>query len=209
MTTEARKMAAWTLGAFRDRSMLTMMTLFKSLVRSKLEYCCPLWNPSKISDIQTIENVQKQFTKKINGLQELDYWERLFRLKLLSLQRRRERYSIIHVWKMYHGFAPNNIGLKFYTSPRLGTRVTIPKFNHQAQSSYSTAYDNSFAIKAARLWNVLPKSVNSINLLEPFKAGLGSFLNQFPDKPPVIGYTPPNSNSLLDWCAAGGNGVCA
>ncbi|KAL5268917.1 hypothetical protein ACHWQZ_G002673 [Mnemiopsis leidyi] len=110
---------------------------------------------------------------------------------------------------MYHGFAPNNIGLKFYTSPRLGTRVTIPKFNHKAQSSYSTAYDNSFAIKAARLWNVLSKSVNSITLLEPFKAGLGSFLNQFPDKPPVKGYTPPNGNSLLDWCAAGGNGVCA
>ena len=32
MTAEARKMAAWALGAFRDRSVLTMMTLFKSLV---------------------------------------------------------------------------------------------------------------------------------------------------------------------------------
>ena len=139
----------------------------------------------------------------------LDYWERLEKLKLMSLQRRRERYSIIHLWKMLNGEAPNNIGIEFYSSLRLGTRIVIPKFNHQAQKSYSTAYDNSFGIKAARLWNLLPKSVNSHTSLEAFKVALGDFINQFPDKPPVPGYTPPNSNSLLDWCAVGGNGVCA
>ena len=209
MTAEARKMAAWALGAFRDRSVLTMMTLFKSLVRSKLEYCCPLWDPAKIGEIQLIENVQKQFTKRISGMSDFDYWERLKKLNLKSLQRRRERYSIIHLWKMQNDKAPNNIGLEFYTSPRLGIRIAIPKFNHLAQRSYSTAYDNSFGIKAARLWNLLPKSVNSHTSLEPFKVALGEFMSQFPDRPPVPGYTPPNSNSLLDCCAVGGNGVCA
>ena len=29
-------------------------TLYKSLIRSHLEYCCPLWDPSKIGDIQEI-----------------------------------------------------------------------------------------------------------------------------------------------------------
>ena len=144
MTTEARKMASWVLGAFRDRSVLTMTTLFKSLVRSKVEYCCPLWNPTRIGEIQLIENIQKQLTRKICGLKDLDYWERLEKLKLLSLQRRRERYSIIHVWKMLNDEAPNNISLQFYTNARLGVRVVVPKFNHQAQKSYSTAYDDSF-----------------------------------------------------------------
>jgi len=32
----ARHIASWILGAFRDRSVLTMVTLFKSLVRSKV-----------------------------------------------------------------------------------------------------------------------------------------------------------------------------
>ncbi|KAL5250292.1 hypothetical protein ACHWQZ_G016138 [Mnemiopsis leidyi] len=209
LTAEARKMAAWVLGAFRYRSAVTMITLFKSLVRSKLEYCCPLWNPTKIGDIQLIENVQKQFTRKVIGMCDFDYWERLEKLKLLSLQRRRERYSIIHVWKMLNDRAPNNIGLETYNSLRLGIKISIPKYNHQAQKSYSTAYDNSFGIKAARLWNLLPKSVNSHTTLEPFKVALGGFIDQFPDRPPVPGYTPPNSNSLLDWCAVGGNGVCA
>ena len=151
MTAEARKMAAWVLGAFRDRSRLTMTRLLKSLVRSRVEYCCPLWDPPKIGDIQLIKNIQKQFTRKISGMSGLDYWERLERLKLLSLQRRRERYAIIHVWKMLNDMVPNSIGLESYASPRLGIRISIPKFNHLAQKSYSTAYDNSFGIRAARL----------------------------------------------------------
>ena len=97
---EARQIAGWVLGAFRDRSTITMMTLFKSLVRSKIEYCCPLWNPAKITDIQSIENVQKEFTRKIAGLSQLDYWERLKKLRLLSLQRRRERYTYYYYIKI-------------------------------------------------------------------------------------------------------------
>ena len=209
MTLEARKLASWILGAFRDRSSLTMTVLFKSLVRSKLEYCCPLWDPSKITDIQTIENVQKQFTRKICGLGDLDYWERLKRLKILSLQRRRERYTIILVWKVLNGKAPNSIGMKFYSSARLGIRASVPPYNYKAQRSISTAYDNSFGVKANRLWNILPKRVNTVTTLEPFKAALGEFMSKFPDKPPVTGYTPPNSNSLLDWSSVGGIGVCA
>ena len=42
---EARKMAAWALSAFRDRSPRVMLILYKSIVRSKLEYCCPVWSP--------------------------------------------------------------------------------------------------------------------------------------------------------------------
>ena len=35
----ARKMAAWVLSVFRDRTPTIMLTLYKSMVRSKLEYC--------------------------------------------------------------------------------------------------------------------------------------------------------------------------
>ena len=99
--------------------------------------------------------------------------------------------------------------MTFYSTARLGIRASVPRYNYKAQKSMSSAYDDSFGIKAASLWNILPKDVNSQTTLEPFKASLGRFMEQFPDKPPVTGYTPPNSNSLLDWSAAGGHGVCA
>ena len=194
----ANKIASWVLGVFKDRSPAVMMTLFKSMVRSKLEYCCPVWNPSKVQDIQALENVQRNFTRRVSGCQNLDYWDRLKKLNILSLQRRRERYCIIHVWKMLHHFAPNDIGMTFNDHIRLGTKVVIPPVN-KVQVSVRTDYDNSFKIKAAKLWNLLPKTVNTATSLDQFKAALGKFLKEIPDTPPVPGYTSANRNSLLDW----------
>ena len=49
---------------------------------------------------QAIEAIQRTFTYKITEVQHLNYWERLQELKLYSLQRRRERYIIIYIWKI-------------------------------------------------------------------------------------------------------------
>ena len=68
---EGKKTLSWVLSVFRDRSKLTMLTLYNSLVRSKLEYCCPLWNPSAVADIQKLERVQRVFTSKVAGCREL------------------------------------------------------------------------------------------------------------------------------------------
>ena len=207
VVTDSRKMASWVIGTFRDRSELTMLTLFKSLVRSRLEYCCPVWDPHLIKDIQAVESIQRYFTKRIAGTKDMDYWDRLKKLRLMSLQRRRERYTIIHTWKILQEKAPNSTNLEFYCNERLGIRAKILPFNYKAQRSVSTAYDNSFGVKSARLWNLLPKQVNTVKELEAFKIALGEFLAQYPDKPPVPGYTPSNSNSLLDWSTERGAGV--
>ena len=91
ISSKARQKAAWVLSVFYTRSPTVMLTLYKSMVRSLLEFCSPLWNPVKITDIQELESVQKTFTSKIYGCKELNYWERLKKLSLMSLQRRRER----------------------------------------------------------------------------------------------------------------------
>ena len=81
----ARKVASWVLGVFRDRSKVVMLQLYKSLIRSKLEYCSPLWNPSIVRDIETIEDVQQFFTNRIPGMPDLSYWDILTALKLQLL----------------------------------------------------------------------------------------------------------------------------
>ena len=195
----ARKMAAWALSAFRDRSQVVMLTLYKSMVRSKLEYCCPVWNPVKVGDIQKLENVQRSFTRKILGCSDLQYWDRLKKLKLMSLQRRRERYSIIHVWKILNEHAPNDISFEFRSHQRHGIKAEIPPMNKSAQLSVRSDYDNTFRVRAAQLFNVLPSELRSITILDSFKVGLDRFMKQYPDTPPVPGYTPMNDNSLLSW----------
>ena len=47
----------------RDKN--TIVKLYKSLVRLKLEYCIQAWNPSLIKDIELLKQVQHRATKLI------------------------------------------------------------------------------------------------------------------------------------------------
>ena len=100
---------------------------------------------------------------------------------------------------MINGLAPNDINMQFKESSRHGIKATVPAFNKKAQCSISTLYKNSFGVKAAKLWNLLPKEVNTIQVLEIFKSSLAKFLKGFPDTPPTKGYTAITNNSLLEW----------
>ena len=83
------------------------MTLFKSLVLSRLDYGSQLWSPHLVKHIDQLEKIQRSFTKHITELHGLEYSEQLVSLKLSSLQRRCERYCIIYVGKIIEGLVPN------------------------------------------------------------------------------------------------------
>ena len=201
ITDRARKKAAWVLSVFYTRSSEIMLTLYKSMVRSLLEYCSPLWNPLKISDIQELESVQKAFTARISGLKDVHYWDRLKQLSLMSLQRRRERYIIIHMWKILNGVTSNDLKIQFVSRPRFGNLAIVPPAKKSASAAHQSMYDRSFAVMGPRLWNAMPYHMNIIQDLDQFKSGLTKFLLTVPDMPPIRGYTGPNHNSLLCWKA--------
>ena len=71
-----------------------MLTLLKSLVQPKLDYCSQLWSPSDQLTINKLESVQRHLVEKIRDtkLNTLYYWEKLKELRLYSQERRRERY---------------------------------------------------------------------------------------------------------------------
>ena len=198
MASKARQKAGWVLSVFHTRSPTVMLTLYKSMVRSLIEYCCPLWHSNRISHIQELESVQRTFTARIAGVQHLDYWERLQKLSLMSLQRRRERYVLLHMWKIRHGQVSNDLRVSFVTRPRTGIKAVIPSLRKGASAHHQSLYDNSFAVMGPRLWNCLPVQLNSIETFDMFKQKLTSELLRIPDQPPCVGYTPPNSNSILD-----------
>ena len=100
-----------------------MLTLFKTFVRPRLEYVSPVWSPHLVGDISRIEAIQRAFTAKINGLDSLNYWERLRVLELYSLQRRRERYKILLLWKIYRGIVPNHMDIAFRETGRRGACI--------------------------------------------------------------------------------------
>ena len=195
----ANKMANWVLSVFSDRSKDVILTLYKSIVRSRLEYSCPVWNPSSMQGIKKLESTQRAFTRYISGCQGLSYWDRLKKLGLMSLQRRRERYVILHMWKIWQGAVPNYLDIQFYDHTRLGTRCKIPAIKRNSTTLSRSIYDPSFAVRGPKLWNAIPKNIKCAPSFEVFKSKLTShFMSIIPDLPPVPGYTTPNSNSILD-----------
>ena len=199
----AKKLVGWIHRTFHSREKLAMMTLFKSLVIPRIEYCCQLWNPNKQCDISDIEGIQKSYTKKITGMRELNYWQRLAALKLYSLERRRERYIIIYVWKIIQGTVPNVEGANRIQTAngRLGLKCEIPGLNRRAMKRIQTQKDNSFFVKGPRLFNCIPKEIRECTENQDiFKRKLDNFLKNVPDQPNGSGgaYSrQAQTNSLL------------
>ena len=197
ITDAARKMCSWILSVFETRDEVTLMTLYKSLVRSRMEFCCPLWNSSKAEDIIKLETIQRNFTSRIVGYTEFTYWERLQGLRLMSLQRRRERYTILHLFKILHNLAPNDVNIQFNTSDRRGILALVPTMSRTTKHKFQSLYDSSFAVFAPRLWNSLPKNIRDEESFGKFKAALTRHCLAFPDQPPITGAS--SGNSLLQW----------
>ena len=205
MTQSANNMCSWILRTFQSRSPELMLTLWKSLVLPILDYCSQLWSPSKIGEIQQIENVQKSFTRKIFSSNRKDYWDRLKAFGLYSLQRRRERYRIIYVWKILEGLVPNlSAGSKIRgkATLRSGKLCHVPSRNTTATSKLQTLRDTTFCVNGPQLFNVLPSRIRNMTKvgLPKFKAELDKFLKTVADEPLSKGYTAGRraaSNSLL------------
>ena len=182
-----------------------MLTLWKSLIQSRLEYCSQLWCPLKKGDIQAIEMVQRSFLRKIAGMNQLTYWEQLKSLKLYSLEQRRDCYRIIYVWKILEEQVPN-IGSQRVSSKwhiRRGCECIPPKVKQNSHNHVKRLLHASLPVHGQQLFNCLPAAIRNTTgcSVDSFKRKLDSFLQTIPDEPQIPGYTAmrrAESNSLPD-----------
>jgi hypothetical protein len=196
VVTKVRRKVGWILRTFYTRRTDILKGLWKVLVQCHIDYCSQLYMPGQSKDMQSIEKLFYDFTSKIPELRGENYWKRLQSLKMLSQERRMERYRILYVWKILEGFAPN-CGVELAAENlRLGRRCKVPNL---AQS---------FQINGIRLFNRLPKHLrNMTRNLDDFKAELDHFISQIPDQPRIGSLVPEavcritarQSNSLLAW----------
>lgn len=199
ISTKVRKLLGWTLRTFKTRDTKLMVQIWKTLIIPHLEYCCQLWSTNSISVIQELESHQRQFTKYISDIKHLDYFERLSYLKIFSLQRRRERYCIIYVWKILEELVPNP-GILSHYNDRRGRLCYVKDINASIRKIKSIIH-NSFTYSGSRLFNKVPKDIRdttNVNV-DHFKLKLDKWLRSIPDQPPILGYKTPNGNSITDW----------
>ena len=108
--------------------------LWKSFVLPIIEYCSVLWCPSKVGNIQRIEALQWSFMRKLNVATNCNYWDVLKKLNLFSLQRRRDRYRIIYIWKILEQTTPNiNDSIQCYWHPHHGRKCKTTSITGQSK----------------------------------------------------------------------------
>ena len=161
----AKNMCSWILRTFQSRSPEVMLTLWKSLVVPILDYCSQLWSPSKVGEIQQLEDIQKAFTRKIRSNTKADYWERLQKYHLYSLERRRERYRIIYAWKILEGLVPNLTGRSQVVGKstfRYGRICIVPPVVTAPKNRLQCLREGSFCVKGPQLFNSLPSHLRNM-----------------------------------------------
>ena len=136
----------------------------------------------------------------------LDYWERRKAFKLLSMERRMERYCILYVWKSLYGHVPSLDLTWNNTGNRSGLHVIVKKVTGSVQSAVTLKYQ-SLSHHGVKSFNLLPDDLKIFQgTVTQFKSRLDKLLEYYPDQPYIEGYRPDAqdirdnpSNSLLDW----------
>ena len=130
--------------------------MFKVFVRPKLEYASQVWNPVYKGDIESLERVQRTFTKRIPGLQKCSYAERLQLVDLPSLKLRRMHLDLTFTYKLLHNYLKVDSAkfFKLKNSKTRGHRLTLckPIFKKDVRKHF---YSN----RVINAWNSLPDTV--------------------------------------------------
>ena len=122
------------------------------------------------------------------------------KLKMLSAQRRLERYRILYCWKILENQAPNCGINKIDNSEmtRQGRRLVVPIL--KGKSQIKKMREQSFQCNGPKLFNSLPPKLRNISgvSIDEFKMALDKHLEKIPDQPRMDGLVPAaNSNSIL------------
>ena len=172
-----------------------------------------VWCPFDQKNIKLIEGIQRRYTSKIWEYQTWDeeqqrhictvnYWDRLKDLKIYSLERRRERFAILYVYRVLIGLLDFQW---FEVYMERGIRIK-PKYNNKAARKIRRVRHNSFFYKGPQLYNLLPPELRQFEPIEnpsqthvgEFKKKLDNYLTLIPDQPTVPGlHRAAATNSLI------------
>ena len=89
------KMCNIILANFKHVNNCTLTDLYRCYVRPILEYVSVVWSPHHVYLINLIENVQRNFTKRLPGLYYMNYCDRLYFCNLEPLEIRRLHNDVI------------------------------------------------------------------------------------------------------------------
>ena len=164
---------------FLSKDTNSLVRAYKTYVRPLLEYNSVVWSPSQICHINSIEAVQRAFTKRLPGIQNLSYSQRLSNLLLQTLEHRRLVTDLSTCFNIIYGHSALQFD-EFFTAshcPSLrghSKKLEMPLCKNNLSKHF-------FSSRVIKPWNSLPQDLISIKNPKSFKkqvskANLSKFL---------------------------------
>ena len=144
----------------------SLCILYKSLIRSHLEYANAVTYPQTQRDSILLENVQRRATKLVPSIAHLEYVDRLKSLKLPSLNYRRRRGDMIETFKYTHNIykvKPSPLPLERNSTTR------GHKYKLQKRRANRNTRQKFFTMRVVNDWNSLPEDVVESPNINTFK----------------------------------------
>lgn len=175
ITKRAHARANLILRCFISGHRASVVNAFKIFVRPILEYNSSIWSPSSKQLIESLESVQRRFTKRIAGMYNLTYHQRLNCLGLESLELRRLRADLLLSYKILFGLT----ALRSVDFFQVNTyRNTMNLRGHAYQLIQPVARKASrhsfFANRIVSIWNNLPFNYVCFTSFTNFKNNLST-----------------------------------
>jgi len=108
ITTKAHQRANSILRCFMSGNVTLIVRAFGVYVRPVLEYNSITWSPHRKQEIMMTEKVQRRFTKRIRGYENLTYTDHLTKLTLPTVELRRLHLDLIYCYKIVFGLIKSN-----------------------------------------------------------------------------------------------------
>lgn len=122
-----------------------------------------------MKDVKVLEAVQRRFTRMLDGMKGVEYEERLRRLNLDSLEKRRKRGDLIEAYKQLKGQSVPDRALlvrsHLTTLRNNGSKLIKPR-------ALTNIRNNFFSYRVINSWNRLPQEVVASKTVEGFKRKL-------------------------------------
>ena len=131
--------------------LLRLLFIYKSSIRSCMEYCCHVWAGAPSCYLGVLDKLQKRICRAVGpllatSLEPLAHPRNVATLYLLCM----------YYFRRYSSELTQLVPLSF--SPGRSTRysVKLHEFSDTIPRCYKDVYVNSFFPRTARLWNYLP-----------------------------------------------------
>ena len=177
--------------SYRDKQ--TFMKLYKVYVRPHLEYAVASWSPWLQSDKEMLEKVQRRAVNMVSNFQARNYQDKLLEAGMTTLEQRRERGDLIHMFRIMTGKDDVKSSTWFQlTADRDGganTRATAGHLNVLPGSRCNLdVRRNFFSQRVVQGWNSLPDSIKMSQTVNMFKNSLDEY-KAWGGHPAVVGPT--------------------